>query len=181
MWLQLFMWCQIDSVTFSNSVIAHRTATQTLWVDQRKGLVISWYSFFLPHCWGQSCFLLFSANMFISGPPKKRHRGWYPGSPVSQPALVVPVPTVRPLSRTGESLTEDVFQRFSLISREKFCSCPYRLKTNALNQSLWLVVLCKSIDSSYYFVSIMWSFPISSCTISTDLSFNHVIDKSFVA
>ncbi|EDL86666.1 rCG41248 [Rattus norvegicus] len=41
------------------------------------------------------------ANMFISGPPKKRHRGWYPGSPVSQSALVVPVPTVRPLSRTG--------------------------------------------------------------------------------
>ncbi|XP_036060153.1 GREB1-like protein [Onychomys torridus] len=50
------------------------------------------------------------ANMFISGPPKKRHRGWYPGSPVSQPALVVPVPTVRPLSRTEPLLPSQVPQ-----------------------------------------------------------------------
>ncbi|XP_050004776.1 GREB1-like protein isoform X4 [Alexandromys fortis] len=50
------------------------------------------------------------ANMFISGPPKKRHRGWYPGSPVSQPALVVPVPTVRPLSRTEPLLSTPVPQ-----------------------------------------------------------------------
>ncbi|EPY75652.1 GREB1-like protein [Camelus ferus] len=42
-----------------------------------------------------------AATMFTSGPPKKRHRGWYPGSPVPQPGLVVPIPTVRPLSRTG--------------------------------------------------------------------------------
>ncbi|CAO2593210.1 GREB1-like protein [Lemmus lemmus] len=50
------------------------------------------------------------ANMFISGPPKKRHRGWYPASPVSQPALVVPVPTVRPLSRTEPLLSTPVPQ-----------------------------------------------------------------------
>uniref|UniRef100_A0A8C2VJI2 GREB1 like retinoic acid receptor coactivator n=1 Tax=Chinchilla lanigera TaxID=34839 RepID=A0A8C2VJI2_CHILA len=45
------------------------------------------------------------ATMFISGPPKKRHRGWYPGSPVPQPGLVVPVPTIRPLSRTEPLLS----------------------------------------------------------------------------
>ncbi|XP_021090793.1 GREB1-like protein isoform X1 [Mesocricetus auratus] len=50
------------------------------------------------------------ANMFISGPPKKRHRGWYPGSPVSQSSLVVPVPTVRPLSRTEPLLSTPVPQ-----------------------------------------------------------------------
>uniref|UniRef100_A0A8C6WDQ9 Growth regulation by estrogen in breast cancer-like n=1 Tax=Nannospalax galili TaxID=1026970 RepID=A0A8C6WDQ9_NANGA len=50
------------------------------------------------------------ANMFISGPPKKRHRGWYPGSPGPQPGLVVPVPTVRPLSRTEPLLSTPVPQ-----------------------------------------------------------------------
>uniref|UniRef100_A0A8C3W6K5 GREB1 like retinoic acid receptor coactivator n=1 Tax=Catagonus wagneri TaxID=51154 RepID=A0A8C3W6K5_9CETA len=50
------------------------------------------------------------ATMFISGPPKKRHRGWYPGSPVAQPALVVPIPTVRPLSRTESLLSAPVPQ-----------------------------------------------------------------------
>ncbi|XP_070485814.1 GREB1-like protein isoform X4 [Equus przewalskii] len=50
------------------------------------------------------------ATMFISGPPKKRHRGWYPGSPVPQPGLVVPVPTVRPLSRTESLLSAPVPQ-----------------------------------------------------------------------
>ncbi|KAL1773732.1 GREB1 isoform X1 [Sigmodon hispidus] len=50
------------------------------------------------------------ANMFISGPPKKRHRGWYPGSPVSQPALVVPAPTLRPLPRTEPLLSAPVPQ-----------------------------------------------------------------------
>ncbi|XP_045152018.1 GREB1-like protein isoform X1 [Echinops telfairi] len=45
------------------------------------------------------------APMFISGPPKKRHRGWYPGSPVPQPGLVVPVPAVRPLARTEPLLS----------------------------------------------------------------------------
>ncbi|XP_037364649.1 GREB1-like protein [Talpa occidentalis] len=50
------------------------------------------------------------AAMFISGPPKKRHRGWYPGSPVTQPGLVVPVPAVRPLSRTESLLSAPVPQ-----------------------------------------------------------------------
>ncbi|KAM9225465.1 GREB1-like protein isoform 1-T1 [Dugong dugon] len=45
------------------------------------------------------------ATMFISGPPKKRHRGWYTGSPVPQPGLVVPVPTVRPLARNEPLLS----------------------------------------------------------------------------
>lgn len=88
------------------------------------------------------------ANMFISGPPKKRHRGWYPGSPVSQSALVVPAPTVRPLSRTGEILTDDVFKHFSLISSSKFCSCSYPLKVSTLNQSLSLAVVCQGLGSS---------------------------------
>uniref|UniRef100_A0A2K6C956 GREB1 like retinoic acid receptor coactivator n=1 Tax=Macaca nemestrina TaxID=9545 RepID=A0A2K6C956_MACNE len=50
------------------------------------------------------------ATMFISGPPKKRHRGWYAGSPLPQPGLVVPVPTVRPLSRTEPLLSAPVPQ-----------------------------------------------------------------------
>ncbi|XP_007448686.1 PREDICTED: GREB1-like protein [Lipotes vexillifer] len=50
------------------------------------------------------------ATMFISGPPKKRHRGWYPGSPVPQSGLVVPIPAVRPLSRTESLLSAPVPQ-----------------------------------------------------------------------
>ncbi|XP_037661426.1 GREB1-like protein isoform X5 [Choloepus didactylus] len=50
------------------------------------------------------------ATMFISGPPKKRHRGWYPASPVPQPGLVVPVPTVRPLARPEPLLSAPVPQ-----------------------------------------------------------------------
>ncbi|XP_044538958.1 GREB1-like protein [Gracilinanus agilis] len=50
------------------------------------------------------------ASMSSSGPPKKRHRGWYPGSPVPPPALVVPVPTVRPLARTEPLLSVPVPQ-----------------------------------------------------------------------
>ncbi|XP_046294469.1 GREB1-like protein isoform X2 [Marmota monax] len=50
------------------------------------------------------------ATMFTSGPPKKRHRGWYPGSPVPQPGLVTPVPTIRPLSRPEPLLSAPVPQ-----------------------------------------------------------------------
>ncbi|XP_043835563.1 GREB1-like protein [Dromiciops gliroides] len=50
------------------------------------------------------------ASMSSSGPPKKRHRGWYPGSPVPTPALVVPVPTIRPLARTEPLLSVPVPQ-----------------------------------------------------------------------
>ncbi|KFQ09967.1 GREB1-like [Haliaeetus albicilla] len=41
-----------------------------------------------------------AASMSNSGPPKKRHRGWSPGSPVPPPGLAVPVPTVQPSART---------------------------------------------------------------------------------
>uniref|UniRef100_A0A4W3J5R9 GREB1 like retinoic acid receptor coactivator n=1 Tax=Callorhinchus milii TaxID=7868 RepID=A0A4W3J5R9_CALMI len=49
---------------------------------------------------------LLSAIMTSSGPPKKRHRGWSPGSPVSTPA-VAPVPPLRPVTR---SMTAGVLQ-----------------------------------------------------------------------
>ncbi|XP_060029552.1 GREB1-like protein isoform X2 [Erinaceus europaeus] len=50
------------------------------------------------------------ATVFTSGPPKKRHRGWYPGSPVPQPGLVASVPIVRPLTRTESLLSASVPQ-----------------------------------------------------------------------
>ncbi|OXB58411.1 hypothetical protein ASZ78_007779 [Callipepla squamata] len=53
---------------------------------------------------------LASASMSSSGPPKKRHRGWSPGSPVPPPGLVVPVPTIRPSSRTEPLLSVPVPQ-----------------------------------------------------------------------
>uniref|UniRef100_A0A8B9P6I2 GREB1 like retinoic acid receptor coactivator n=1 Tax=Apteryx owenii TaxID=8824 RepID=A0A8B9P6I2_APTOW len=46
----------------------------------------------------------------FSGPPKKRHRGWSPGSPVPPPGLVVPVPTIRPSARTEPLLSVPVPQ-----------------------------------------------------------------------
>ncbi|XP_028925448.1 GREB1-like protein isoform X3 [Ornithorhynchus anatinus] len=48
------------------------------------------------------------ASVASSGPPKKRHRGWFPGSPGPPPALVVPVPAVRPLARTEPLLSVPV-------------------------------------------------------------------------
>lgn len=71
--------------------------------------------------------------MFISGPPKKRHRGWYPGSPVPQPGLVVPVPTVRPLSRSGKMGFKFFCLFVFLISRGVFYSFPEPLEINFLN------------------------------------------------
>ncbi|XP_075441321.1 GREB1-like protein isoform X2 [Ascaphus truei] len=41
------------------------------------------------------------ATVTCSGPPKKRHRGWPPGSPVQAPVLAVPVPAIRPLARAA--------------------------------------------------------------------------------
>ncbi|XP_069476984.1 GREB1-like protein isoform X2 [Ambystoma mexicanum] len=46
----------------------------------------------------QGCIAVDQASMASSGPPKKRHRGWSPGSPV--PVLPVAVPAIRPLART---------------------------------------------------------------------------------
>ncbi|XP_075682477.1 GREB1-like protein [Rhinoderma darwinii] len=40
-----------------------------------------------------------SAMMTFSGPPKKRHRGWPPSSPVQAPVLSFPSPPVRPITR----------------------------------------------------------------------------------
>ncbi|KAJ7403899.1 GREB1-like protein [Pitangus sulphuratus] len=51
-----------------------------------------------------------TASMSSSGPPKKRHRGWSPGSPVPPPGLAVPVPTVRPSTRTEPLLSVPVPQ-----------------------------------------------------------------------
>ncbi|XP_071410809.1 GREB1-like protein isoform X11 [Pithys albifrons albifrons] len=50
------------------------------------------------------------APMSSSGPPKKRHRGWSPGSPVPPPGLAVPVPTMRPSTRTEPLLSVPVPQ-----------------------------------------------------------------------
>ncbi|MBN3321258.1 GRB1L protein, partial [Atractosteus spatula] len=44
-----------------------------------------------------------SASM-SSGPPKKRHRSWYPGSPVPAPPTAVPVPAIRPTVHPSEAL-----------------------------------------------------------------------------
>ncbi|XP_072426504.1 GREB1-like protein isoform X2 [Chiloscyllium punctatum] len=47
--------------------------------------------------------------MTSSGPPKKRHRGWSPGSPISAPA-VAPVPAVQPVTRSDALLPVPVPQ-----------------------------------------------------------------------
>ncbi|XP_066575361.1 GREB1-like protein isoform X1 [Amia ocellicauda] len=44
------------------------------------------------------------AAAMSSGPPKKRHRSWYPGSPMPVPATAVPVPAIRPVIRSAEAL-----------------------------------------------------------------------------
>ncbi|KAJ7404482.1 GREB1-like protein [Willisornis vidua] len=51
-----------------------------------------------------------AAPMSSSGPPKKRHRGWSPGSPAPPPGLAVPVPTTRPSTRTEPLLSVPVPQ-----------------------------------------------------------------------
>ncbi|NXV79880.1 GRB1L protein, partial [Atlantisia rogersi] len=50
------------------------------------------------------------ASMSSSGPPKKRHRGWSPGSPVPPSGLSVSVPTIRPSARTEPLLSVPVPQ-----------------------------------------------------------------------
>lgn len=99
----------IVTMTFSNLIFTSGKVTGFLSIIKLK--VLYYFGFFhFFYYYGQSLsFFLLSGTMFISGPPKKRHRGWYPGSPVPQPGLVVPIPTVRPLSRTGKIPTEDGF------------------------------------------------------------------------
>nr|XP_060631132.1 GREB1-like protein isoform X1 [Anolis sagrei ordinatus] len=66
----------------------------------------------VPHSMspGPSCVAGEQASMSSSGPPKKRHRGWSPGSPVPPPGLVVPVPAIRPLPRAEPLLSVPVPQ-----------------------------------------------------------------------
>ncbi|XP_058661710.1 GREB1-like protein isoform X3 [Ammospiza caudacuta] len=66
----------------------------------------------MPHSTSPSpgCAAGDQASMSSSGPPKKRHRGWSPGSPVPPPALAVPVPTIRPATRTEPLLSVPVPQ-----------------------------------------------------------------------
>ncbi|KAG9478989.1 hypothetical protein GDO78_012584 [Eleutherodactylus coqui] len=45
-----------------------------------------------------------SAMITFSGPPKKRHRGWPPSSPVEAPMLSFPSPPVRPITRPASQL-----------------------------------------------------------------------------
>ncbi|KAE8598513.1 hypothetical protein XENTR_v10016850 [Xenopus tropicalis] len=49
----------------------------------------------------------------FSGPPKKRHRGWPPGSPVLAPMLATAAPTARPVTQTAalpQTVLGGVFQ-----------------------------------------------------------------------
>ncbi|NXI43950.1 GRB1L protein, partial [Galbula dea] len=66
----------------------------------------------MPHSTSPSlgCAAGDQASMSSSGPPKKRHRGWSPGSPVPPPGLAVPVPTVRPSARPEPLLSVPVPQ-----------------------------------------------------------------------
>ncbi|NXL92374.1 GRB1L protein, partial [Alectura lathami] len=66
----------------------------------------------MPHSTSPSpgCAAGDQASMSSSGPPKKRHRGWSPGSPVPPPGLVVPVPTIRPSTRTAQSMLTGILQ-----------------------------------------------------------------------
>uniref|UniRef100_A0A8C0VJK3 GREB1-like protein n=1 Tax=Cyanistes caeruleus TaxID=156563 RepID=A0A8C0VJK3_CYACU len=66
----------------------------------------------MPHSTSPSpgCAAGDQASMSSSGPPKKRHRGWSPGSPVPPPGLAVPVPTIRPSTRTEPLLSVPVPQ-----------------------------------------------------------------------
>lgn len=59
---------------------------------------------------GPSCVVGEQVTISNSGPPKKRHRGWSPGSPVPPSGLVVPVPAIRPLPRAEPLLSVPVSQ-----------------------------------------------------------------------
>ncbi|KAF1530443.1 GREB1-like protein, partial [Eudyptula minor] len=78
----------------------------------RNNVLSSTVSRPMPHSTSPSpgCAAGDQASMSSSGPPKKRHRGWSPGSPVPPPGLVVPVPTIRPSARTEPLLSVPVPQ-----------------------------------------------------------------------
>ncbi|KAM9223129.1 GREB1-like protein isoform 4-T4 [Leptosomus discolor] len=78
----------------------------------RNNVLSSTVSRPMPHLTSPSpgCAAGDQASMSSSGPPKKRHRGWSPGSPVPPSGLAVPVPTVRPSARTEPLLSVPVPQ-----------------------------------------------------------------------
>uniref|UniRef100_A0A8B9FJP0 GREB1 like retinoic acid receptor coactivator n=1 Tax=Amazona collaria TaxID=241587 RepID=A0A8B9FJP0_9PSIT len=78
----------------------------------RNSVLSSTVSRPMPHSTSPSpgCAAGDQASMSSSGPPKKRHRGWSPGSPVPPPGLAVPVPTIRPAARTEPLLSAPVPQ-----------------------------------------------------------------------
>ncbi|PKU40796.1 greb1-like protein [Limosa lapponica baueri] len=78
----------------------------------RNNVLSSTVSRPVPHSTSPSpgCAAGDQASMSSSGPPKKRHRGWSPGSPVPPPGLAVPVPTIRPAARTEPLLSVPVPQ-----------------------------------------------------------------------
>ncbi|XP_009469509.1 PREDICTED: GREB1-like protein [Nipponia nippon] len=78
----------------------------------RNNVLSSTVSRPMPHSTSPSpgCAAGDQASMSSSGPPKKRHRGWSPGSPVPPPGLAVPVPTIRPSARTDPLLSVPVPQ-----------------------------------------------------------------------
>ncbi|XP_054250684.1 GREB1-like protein [Indicator indicator] len=78
----------------------------------RNNLLSSGASRPVPHSTSPSpgCAAGDQASMSSSGPPKKRHRGWSPGSPVPPPGVAVPVPTIRPSARTEPLLSVPVPQ-----------------------------------------------------------------------
>ncbi|KAM6135439.1 GREB1-like protein isoform 3-T3 [Pterocles gutturalis] len=78
----------------------------------RNSVLSSTVSRPMPHSTSPSpgCAAGDQASMSSSGPPKKRHRGWSPGSPVPPPSSAVPVPTIRPSARTEPLLSVPVPQ-----------------------------------------------------------------------
>ncbi|XP_043395714.1 GREB1-like protein isoform X11 [Chelonia mydas] len=94
-------------LTLRNSDVANGNSS-----GGRNNVLSSTFSRPMPHSTSPSpaCFSVDQASMSSSGPPKKRHRGWSPGSPVPPPGLVVPVPTIRPLTRTEPLLSVPVPQ-----------------------------------------------------------------------
>ncbi|NXI52794.1 GRB1L protein, partial [Chloroceryle aenea] len=78
----------------------------------RNNVLSSTVSRPMPHSTSPSsgCVAGDQASMSSSGPPKKRHRGWSPGSPVPPPALAVPVPAAQPSARAEPLLSVPVPQ-----------------------------------------------------------------------
>uniref|UniRef100_A0A8C8SJB7 GREB1 like retinoic acid receptor coactivator n=1 Tax=Pelusios castaneus TaxID=367368 RepID=A0A8C8SJB7_9SAUR len=105
---------QLVGKTFATAPLTLRTSDVSNGNSSggRNSTLSSTFSRPVPHSASPSlgCVSGDQASMSSSGPPKKRHRGWSPGSPVPPPGLVVPVPTIRPLARTEPLLSVPVPQ-----------------------------------------------------------------------